>query len=208
MSAPIAVGGKADSGGLRLAPDRIVAGQDARRYADGRRPGRDVPHDYRVGADLGPVADQDRPQDLRAGAHDHGPPSVGCRLPAFHDVPAQSNAVVERAVVADFGGFADDDAHPVVDEHPPADRRAGVDFDAGQPAAPVRQPAREPARAAAPEAVAHRAVPYQRMQARIAGQHLPGGACGGIALEYDRDVFTESVEHTTIVPYPTESLNY
>jgi hypothetical protein len=116
--------------------------------------------------------------------------------------------MVERAVVSDFGSFADDDAHAVVDEHQPADRRAGVDFDAGQPASPVGQPTREPARATAPEAVAHCAVPYQRMEARIAGQHLPGGACGGIALEYDGDVFTESVEHKTMLPYPTESLNY
>jgi hypothetical protein len=46
------------------------------------------------------------------------------------------------------------------------------------------------------------------MEARIAGQHLPGGACGGIALEYNGDVFAESIEHTTMLPYPTESLNY
>src|SRR6185369_17832962 len=116
-------------------------------------------------------------------------------LPRLPRGAPQGNAMVERAVVADFGGFADDDAHAVVDEHSPADRGAGVDFNAGQPARPVRQPARKPTRTAAPEAVADCAVPYQRMEARIAGQHLPGGACGRIALEYDSDVFTESVEH-------------
>jgi hypothetical protein len=46
------------------------------------------------------------------------------------------------------------------------------------------------------------------MQARIAGQHLPGGARGGIALEYDGNVFTESIKHSAMLPYPTESLNY
>ena len=49
----------------------VVAGHDPRRDADGGRPGRNVAHDDRVGADLGAVADQDRPQDLGAGADHH-----------------------------------------------------------------------------------------------------------------------------------------
>jgi hypothetical protein len=37
--------------------------------------------------------------------------------------------VVHHHVVADDRRLADDDAHPVIDEAPPSDHRAGVDLD-------------------------------------------------------------------------------
>ena len=46
---------------------------------------------------------------------------------------AQGNTVIEKDVVADFRGLADDHAHAVVDEKLPADDRGGVDFDSRQP---------------------------------------------------------------------------
>ena len=51
---------------------------------------------------------------------------------------AERHALVDRAVIADLGRLADDDAHPVVDEDAPADRRARMDLDTGQPARPLR----------------------------------------------------------------------
>ena len=57
--------------------------------------------------------------------------------------------MVEHHVVADLGGLADHDAHAVVDEEASADRRAGMDLDAGQPARDLRAGTRERAAAAA-----------------------------------------------------------
>ena len=107
--------------------------------------------DDRVGADLGAVTHVNRPQDLGAGADDHAPPERGVALALVPGSAAERDAMVERAVVADFGGFADDHAHAVIDEHAAADRGPRVDLDAGQEAAPVREPAREPAEIGTPE---------------------------------------------------------
>ena len=40
--------------------------------------------------------------------------------------------MIERAIIADLGGFADHDAHAVIDEQAAADARPGVDLDPGQ----------------------------------------------------------------------------
>ena len=40
----------------------------------------------------------------------------GAFLRAFPDAGAQRDALVDRAVVADLGGLADDDTHAVIDE--------------------------------------------------------------------------------------------
>ena len=44
---------------------------------------------------------------------------------------AQRNALINGHIVADDGGFADDHAVAMVDEHPAPDLRAGVNFNAG-----------------------------------------------------------------------------
>src|SRR5262249_11126342 len=48
----------------------------------------------------------------------------------FEGGAAQSNLVVHDHVVADDRGLADDVAHAMVDEEPPADDRAGMDLHA------------------------------------------------------------------------------
>ena len=83
--------------------------------------------------------------------------------------------MIERAVVADLRRLADHDPHPVVDEHPPADRGARMDLDPGEPAAPVGEPAGKPPESRAPQRVGDVPVPDQRMQARVASEHFPGG---------------------------------
>jgi hypothetical protein len=54
---------------------------------------------------------------------------------------AERNALVNRGPVADFGGLADDHAHPVIDEHPFADFRRRMNLDAGQKTHDLRQEA-------------------------------------------------------------------
>ncbi len=165
---------------------RLVAGVAMRAgMPDGRRSRRHVAHDDGVGADLGAVADQDGSQDLGAGADDDAAPERRVALALVPGRAAQRNAVIERRIVADLRRLADHDSHAVVDENAPADRRAGVDLDSRQPAAPVRQPARQPAEVRPPQAVDDRAMPDQRVQSRIAGKNLPGRARGRIAVEHD-----------------------
>src|SRR5439155_10555718 len=72
-----------------------------------------------------------------------------------------------RSSDLDLRGFADDHAHSVVDEDAAADRSAGVDFDAGEPASPVGQPARKPAEPGTPQGMHHPAMPGQGMQPRV-----------------------------------------
>ena len=59
-----------------------------------------------------------------------------------------------------------------------------------------------------PQPVRDGAVPDERVQPRIAGEHLPAGARRGVPVEYDGDVFTQTVEHAAILPSPTVPLNY
>ena len=65
-------------------------------------------------------------------------PSVG-RFPLFQDAP-RALPRAERAILADDRGLADDDAHAVVDEHPPPDRRTRMDLDGRSPSAPSGRP--------------------------------------------------------------------
>lgn len=66
---------------------------------------------------------------------------------------AERNVVIHGNVVADFGGFADDDAHAVVNEKTFADSCTGMDFNAGQKAGNLRNDARRQAEIFAPQPV-------------------------------------------------------
>src|SRR6185312_16222022 len=108
----------------------------------------------------------------------------------------------------DLGGFADHDAHSVVDEHATADPGPRVYLDPRQEAAPVREPAREPAQAVTPRRMHDETMPDKRVQSRVAGQDFPGGARRGIAIEHYPDVFAQSAEPPTIMAFPSVLLNY
>jgi hypothetical protein len=82
-------------------------------------------------ADFDVVADFDVAEDFRAGADDYAVAERWVPLAGVLACAAEGDALVEEAVVADFGGLADDDAHAVVDEEAAADARRGG-FDAGQ----------------------------------------------------------------------------
>src|SRR6185369_2044496 len=97
-----------------------------------------------VRSDLGSVADEHGAENLCACA-DHD--VLAERWVAFARVPRRAterDAMIERAIVADFCGLADHHTHSVVDDDTPADYRAGMDFDSSQEASPVSEPAREP----------------------------------------------------------------
>ena len=72
---------------------------------------------------------------------------------------AKRDALVEHAVVAHDGGFADDDAHGVVDKEMFADLCGGMNFDAGDVTGDLREHAGERTMTVLPEPVLGHVVP-------------------------------------------------
>ena len=64
-------------------------------------------------------------------------------LAVFLACAAEGHALVERYVVADDGGLADDDAHAVIDEKAAADFGAGMNLDSRDQPRRLRQRARQ-----------------------------------------------------------------
>src|SRR5262245_21504658 len=120
---------------------RIAPGDGASGQADRCRVRRDVLQDDRPGANAGSLANRDRAQDRGADAKD------GIRLDrrvAFTTLlarTAEGDTLVHGHVVADGGSLTDDDAHAMVDEDPFADSGAGMNLDAGDEPAELRQEA-------------------------------------------------------------------
>src|SRR5216683_8422488 len=101
------------------------------------------------------IADQNGSEHLGPSAEHH---ASSKRRVAFTGIPGgatKRDTMVERAVIADLGGFADHHAHAVVDEYAAPYGGPGMDLDSGQPAAPVREPAAQPSRPISPQRVRH-----------------------------------------------------
>ena len=113
---------------------------------------------------------------------------------------AQRHAVIHGHIVADLGRFADHHAHAVVDKETPPDGRPRMDLDTGEPARKVRNEARQPFEIGMPQRIGQ-AMEDARMQARIAGQHLKGGARRGVAVEYAGNIFSKVFEHLDVLPH-------
>src|SRR5258706_16073839 len=107
---------------------------------------------------------------------------------------AERHAVVNGAVVADFRGFADHNAHAMVDEKAAPYLRAGVDFDTGKEAAEMRCQEREPPQPCMPQIVGETGH-EQCMKTRVAGDDFPSIECCRIALEYDGYLFFKAGKH-------------
>ena len=82
----------------------------------------------------------------------------------------------------------------MIDEHAGRDLGTWVDFDAGHPAREVRDETPQPFETGVPAGVGA-AVQEQRMQAGVAGQHLPGAAGSGVVVEDDADVRPGAFKH-------------
>ena len=168
---------------------------DARRDADRRSAGRDWLDDDCVTADFGAIADQKTAEHLGAGAHDDVAAQRRVALFALVErCTAQCDALVNRAAVADLGCFTNDDAHRVVKKHPLADFGAGMNFNAGKPSRQVRDKAPQPLETVVPAPV-RAAVQQQCVKARVAGEHFPGRARGGVTVENALDVGSDSGKH-------------
>src|SRR5205085_151129 len=108
------------------------------RYADHRAVRRYVAVYHRVRTDSAVVADIHRADDLGAHADDYVVADGRMALHLLEVGAAERYLMIHQDVVADLGGFADDVAHPVVDEEPPPDLRARMNLDARDEAGDLR----------------------------------------------------------------------
>ena len=106
---------------------------------------------------------------------------------------AQGHAVVDRAVVADLGGLADDDTHAVVDEQAAANGRARVDLHAGHGACKLRDHTRQKEALVQVQPVGQTVVNH-RVKARIEQKYLGGRAGCRVALANGTCILNEFSE--------------
>jgi hypothetical protein len=99
--------------------------------ADDGSAGRHGMNDDGTGANFDIIAEFNVAENGSAGADDNAVANGGVTFAAYVASAAEGHALVKQNIVADFGGFADDDAEPMIDEKALADFGARVDFDAG-----------------------------------------------------------------------------
>ncbi len=170
---------------------------DARLDADNGGVGRNLLQHDGVRADAAVVADRKRAEHLCAGRNEHVVADGRVALAGVLAGTAERNTVVNRAVVADLGGLADDDAHAVVDEQALADLRAGMDLDAGHMPRKLRESTREEKVLVLIEPVCL-AVVKQSVEALIEEDDLERGARRRVAVADGASVVEQALEdHNT-----------
>ena len=108
---------------------------------------------------------------------------------------AQRHALIQQHVVADFGGFADHDAHAVVDEAASSDVRARMDLDAGHGPVELRNDARQQRETADVQPV-RQPVQQDGMKAGVTEKNLDRALGGWIAAENGIDLFPDGSKHS------------
>ena len=162
-----------------------------RRNADGDAVGGDVLGHHRIGTDGGALTDGDRPEHLRPSPDNNAVLQGGVALRLCQHLPTQGHPVIEHAVIADFGGLPDDDAHAVVDEEPSPDGGPGVDFHtAGEPGN-LGEGAGQELVPVDPQLMGDPVCP-DRVQAGVHDEDLQRATGGRIVLLRVCDVFTDT----------------
>jgi hypothetical protein len=116
---------------------------------------------------------------------------------------AQRHALIDGYIVSDLGGFADDDAKAMIDEQVAADRGAGMDVDAGQPARQMIDEAREEEQVRLEQPVGN-AVHADGEQPRIE-QNFPARTRRGIARLDRVQIGDEPVKHRN---FPCDPISF
>src|SRR5207344_526485 len=119
-------------------------------------------------------------EDPGARSHDDIRAQRGMALLLPQARATERHPVKERHILADLGGFTDDDTHPMVDEESGSEPRGGMDLDAGEEAADVREEAGRRPEATPPEPVRGPVEP-DRVHAGIAERYLERRTSRGIA---------------------------
>src|SRR3989338_1499065 len=153
-----------------------------------------VSDDDGVGPDHRVAADGDVPQHFGAGADDDVVADRRVALAALLAGAAQRHPLEEGDVVADDGGLADHDPHPVVDEEAPADHRRGVDLYTGEPPRRRHEEPRQDGYAQPVEPM-REAVDDERVEPGIGQQDFDQIAGCGVPLKAGADFRREEHSH-------------
>ena len=137
-----------------------IALDDAPRHAHHGAVGRDVLDDNGVAADLHVVTDGDVSQYLGAASNGYVVAQRGVALACLIAGAAQGDALVERAVIANDRGLANNDAHGMVDEEVLADMCGGVNLDAGHMPGYLRHDAGKAFATMVPQPVLGHVIPF------------------------------------------------
>ena len=86
-------------------------------------------------------ANSDIAQDLCAGTENHIIFDRRVALALVESATSQGDAMINGYIIANDGGFTDDNSHPMVDKDATADSRAGVDLNSGARASVISQQA-------------------------------------------------------------------
>ena len=111
---------------------------------------------------------------------------------------AQCDALIDRAVISDDGGFANDDAKTVINEDASANLGARMDFDPGKQAPKVRDKAPKPEQFGLPESV-RQAVRHQRVQSGIASDDLKTIPSCWVSGNNGVDLVEKGIRHVLIL---------
>ena len=112
---------------------------------------------------------------------------------------AQCHALINRAVIPHFRGFPDHDAHRMVKENPTANLGFGMDFNASEKTAHLRDPAgkRRPALNRAPMC---KTMNHHRMKSRISKDDFRCTVSGRILFSNGGDEFASFFKHGDLKP--------
>jgi hypothetical protein len=165
-----------------------------RHAGDGRIGGHGF-EDHRIGSYLYVVADSNAAENFRARSHHDMIPHGGMALTSVLTGPSQGHTLKERDVIADLGGFSDDDAHAVIDEKSFSNGRRGVDLDAGQDPSDLRNSPREEWNVMAMEPMRH-AVGQERVKAGIGQNDFNRTRSRRVSIEHRSQILSNGGEHT------------
>jgi hypothetical protein len=183
-------------GGVGIGDALAVLHDDLSRNADDGGIGGHVFYHDRTGANLGVVADGDIAQHFRACPNHDAVFQRGVAFAATFSGTTQRHLLIEHDIVANDGGFADDDAETMIDEESAANLGGRVDFNASKKACPVGKQAGERRKAVAPQAMIQ-AVHPDSVEARVAEHDLDWAACGGIPLQDNLNIFLDGHPRTS-----------
>ena len=102
--------------------------------------------------------------------------------------------MINGAIITDHGSFTNHDTKSVIDKNATTNLCAGMDFDAGQDSAKMRNQSTKPVQPYLPKPVGQ-AVRHQSVQARIARDDFKFAARCRIAFQNAVDVFAYFFKH-------------
>jgi hypothetical protein len=111
---------------------RVACFNDAAGYTDNGCTCRHRMHDDGPRADFHIIAQRDTAENRSSRTHYHSIAERWMAFPAHVPGAAQSYALVQEHIVADFRRFTDNNAKTMINEEAFTDHCAGVDFDAGE----------------------------------------------------------------------------